>query len=540
MDDKQDTVLLVNTYTDAGQTIESLDFNTVFTTFADAPLTVLGEMAMQITEIGGTYFYEKLIFAIQGLGLSGVGDVVFALSIDFVGRTPDDQVEMVEGPIMKLVMIGVDGDFDVRGATYSCKFVCTEYGAHKVNEQDAKIRKNLCLTGRTIGELFTDFQEKINREIETSTEKDVVRETKGRRLIYEFDPGFLKDFEVNSFVKGANLNQENATMRTPNPGNGGQPVMVSSAPNTKFVEIINDIIKQSPKATELVAASTAEVGKPGHGKSVAYKIVTSYASDEQYVLYRYAIEPFYGRDFVLDPYGQPQDVDFVFYFNYTGLNVDVLTFNMKLERSFGFILDQAKNLSTYTDLTNTSEKPVEQNTNDESTNVVDRKDPATQKLSIGKFDCVRPPVYTDDEANGLMKATEHDAKSLRRHMDVVANISGTPGNQFAAKIRGHLDLLFGSTGKDRNSPQAGFNHPLQVKMIVRNGNGEQYWYNGSYIVNQVRNTFAGGQFTQDIVGFADGMNTERTRTAVESAKQEMAGMQDKIAASVAALNRGGM
>lgn len=491
-------VLLINSYKDASPSIEELQYHVAFTGDDVMPLCPKAGITIKIVDTGGTYFYEKIYKALTSLNYTGTGGFWY-LKVDFVGRLPDNSYETVDGGLMQMVPTGIESSFDFKGAEYHFTFDAIAFGSTKNDQTVSRIGKNLCIKGKSIGEAFLDFEAKLNLSIRENVSSKKTGESldKTANIVqYKFDPGKFGNYAINSVIKHETLNQNDTPIsERSSPKNNGQYVYINFEPNVSIASALDSILQLSPDFNTYVAQNRSAVFKTGHGGAHLYKIVDSVSSNSIGTTYTFAITEYVGR--------KPSDADYIYYYYYTGKNTDVINFDMKMNKASGFyILAHERSLDTFTNQTGTVSKPAISNENDDTKDVIDRKKNESSNGQIMKrSDPIGNPIYLKgvDFNAGHLQA-ENDNKVLREARETIAAAAGVAtGTQFNAKIRGNPTfLLFSPTGANR----LGFSTPLMVKMIIKNADGSDFWYKGSYMINTITNSFSGGIFTQDLQGCA--------------------------------------
>lgn len=554
-------LVLINGTTDVDFFIESANWYSILMPRAGTGIPAFAmatEGEIKIIEPQGARFFNVLDRAFDVLGSDPPG-LIFMLKTVFVGHT-DGEGDVVISDIKPFMIVPYDiiSVFDHAGGTYTMRFMGAYNGAIKA----PSISKNLQVTVRgddTIASALTNLEAQLNRkstetfEQVTKAKADGGSGIQGRRVRYVIvtDPVYGKTSSQFAGA-GSKINQprgqgvpseakdyilDNVNSRNTDTGksaNTKKPVF-SFGPNENVEQMIDKIMKLSIRAVQEATGKreredTSENVKGANNpaesnkKKKIWKIYSTVDSDREeyravYYVKQFELEEQTDND-VFSGSAKSHSVEFDYIFS--GQNIDILEFDMKMEMGLGFL-----HL-----LTNTSNSVPDSGVETESV----QTGQAPRFLANGNLPAVQTslkpsrvirditPVPPSTNTKGSTMRNAVDSDSMNAFQALMSRWAGYESVEAKMKIHGNPVFLseltkFPSDILGRLFPQAseepvpsdGENQffpaweskPALVKVNVfmpdpETGALEQFWYQGHYYLYGVNNVFNMGEFTQEL------------------------------------------
>ena len=482
---------MINSRYDSHQFIDNVHFEYVAPgTSGSAVLMPVGELSMQIIEPGACYFLEKLKKVKQNIDVKSHSGVVYALKIFFVGRTPDNEVEIVDGfkPIL-LSLYVVDAAFSFKGAEYSMTFVTRNAMLAGRNEQDPAFRtlgfvnKNISINSKTTSGAVSELQDKLNNHYEETFKKEA---DKGpmRKVTYELS--------LDGKLVG-DINTTNNDSRDPS-----EPSKMTFNAGKPITSMIMEIIRQSKTVNEKIAKSDSGINKPKHPGVFMPVIVPSVEYTESEAIVKIKAEVYEG--------GSLDEFEFDFFYSEAGKNVDILDFDMKFPNSYTFwVASENKYGSIFASNQNaeipalSSRKFKDIVNKDES--FKDKEYVEVEKVTLdGNSKDIAPlPAVPPMEGNQYNNTRAEDVPAARSAIKATSNFKISAGRTgtFILRIRGHAGLL---DNQATHAGKAGYgvNKGLWIKVNIYDEEGRQFYYKDYYRCLSIVNKFSNGEFTQEL------------------------------------------
>ena len=552
-----DFFVLINGFMDADYIINSLSTQNVISpsltgkNAAPSTFAVRGEMT--IMEPKGTNLFNNLqdIYGELGTGASGC---CFALKTFFIGHTDGRASENVARikPIM-FSPFDIKATFSHTGGEYFMRFFAMQNGAAKLPTFARK--EQLTIKSGTIGDAFAKMEEKLNKRAEEYYRKVRASGFPGRQFEYKFivDP-IYDEYELN------NLRAQNVTLDGKQTqitfGKDAVPeqmietvmkasrnVMAEVQGKTKILEQLERVEATRPrgqgsgtrrkkeriKALEKQIFSGAKSKSEDLGPKYIFKIQSAVRLTNEKCILTFVI------DRMVLPHGTKKQVfeglvndafgDHILEFDYiySGNNIDVLDFDIKMNMGLGFI----QSLYPVPNLPNVEEydldcliKKQEQSV---STDGQYSNKPLDKQVLMpplkSESDTLRNVVGTQESldyqtlmnrwagyemANGKMRIVGNPILFNDLNLTSTEVVTGEPS--YLAK-QGEWKPIYGNWPATPAlmkvnifTPNSGYGAPGQegLRPEEREDAYSPFWYRGYYFIKRVDNTFQDGMFTQDL------------------------------------------
>ena len=476
-----------------------------------------------ITEPYGIAFLEVLTNVSRALGTDASG-LIFILKTVFVGHRDDGQQEMISNvrPFL-FTMTDITAVIDTGGSTYTMELVGVNNGTAKL-PQISRIAQGVSLevtTGLNLATALGNLQIQINNKYDcfkialaaqlAATNSPLDLEADFRAVEYEIvaDPAY---HNVN-YKAGGNL---------PTNASGDDEHRQITTGTSATVESAIRAVMDSSKQVKDDALS-----KNDEKKKFIYKIVSTIVPDPagdklkvQYSVHRYEVVT-QVVGIPLDPIaGEFIEFDYIF----TGKNVDVLEFDIKMDMGLSFFytistadsipLGQKDVIFGKTQATSAGAQSSV-STGDET--VVD------PELSPPK---IRTPLFLGTSITDPLIRNKADPLSTASFDALLSRHAAFENVEATMKISGNPQLLdetcpepteveAGETTNEPDTPVEGntglgriFKTPALIKVNIRFPvdnqltNVKQFWYKGFYNLYSITQNFDDGLFTQDIQMFS--------------------------------------
>lgn len=519
-------VILIDGSTDAQFVIQEASWNTIITSMLateESPVassSAYSDGSLTIQEPYGIRFFDVLASVCDALNTDPIG-LVFVLKTYFIGYTDrGDQEIMTNIRPFWLIAIDIQAQFNETGATYKIEFVGATNGLSKLpHVNDAA--SSMTVTNYTfdtggansvttiqdifektlpaqIQQQYTSNVQKLNAKAKTANIPGDQSQGRPFRYVFDLDP----QYKGSSYKFGTNEQQH----KQDKPGK----FVLAFSQKPSFEQIITDIMLSSQDVVN-------EINSPN--EKYVFSITSALRSTPTEFVVTYYINR-YKQVYVnqgkiqssttFPPPGSFIEFDYIF----TGKNVDILEFDMKMELGLAFfqILGTTKNIPNQkehlegiqSDLTRGSAGgPINSQAKGSGQTVKRTNTPlvmggqATQSLYRNK---VKP-----SNTNSFMSAIARQAAIenvqarmvIRGNSQLLNELSVQPAD-LAAR---HVSVDAGTQGIATQWMKI----PCYVKINIMTPTidggenfAEKFWYDGYFQVLSVTNNFIGGEFKQEL------------------------------------------
>ena len=510
---KNDYVVVMNGFKDGEAFIKNLSWETLFAPtskkhnrYITTTMAVEGEMT--IVESKGFSLLETINNVSKKLNVDTT-NITWALKTVFVGYKADNAVEYIANikPLI-FMLYDLQCKFDVSGSEYYVKFIGVANGSAKLPCYNTVAPISISVgAGATLkdvmGELVTQINDKYNKEVDAMKERAAKKgmQLEGRTITYDIKlPPEYESYPVDNIVVSQRGNVDTS-------GN------ITFKKDSNIEQMIHSVLRTSKKVNEDAAQSKGTVDKIFKTHSE-----TTFEGDDTgtmtvtYYVKQYEVPKATSEESVNN--GKTNAIEYEYL--YSGGNVDILDFDLKMEFGLGFL----QMLTVNNPLQNTN--PVEgdpANTKESQgfdtggTTSKAANDDNTEKniVSVGTL----YPSKKFDEL--LTKGVENNADAaafdllLSKHsqLETLESKVKVLGNPL---ILGDLNVLPSDLKKNGPVGSTAFAEwllgPPLVKidvyvpanpnaLVVTDQFRKQFWYRGFYQVISTRNTFYMGVFTQE-------------------------------------------
>jgi hypothetical protein len=503
--------------------------------------TVALDGEMEIFEPKGAKFIKVLSDACDALN-SDPGGLIFILKTIFVGHRDDGTTDMITTVRpLRFIMYDIVALFDSTGSKYVLSFVGLANGVSKL-PQVSKIAEGMHFSVKKAYKLedaIKALETKINTDYElfkAFVQKDFKEKGIDIDVNTDFRPveyKFVLDDTYKTYSVG-----DNEKIRSANK-TGGDPVL-SFSKGDGIEEILDRILKSS---NDVMAEVT------GEKKKFIYKVVSEMKSTKDKITMLYSIQryeavtnpiaEFTSNNQMSPPAGQVLELFYIF----TGRNVDIKEFNMKMEMGMAFF----QTLTT----SNTVPSQAEDRWGMSSDIAAGSGGAITKFSGTGKRRTGTPLYLGSSPAVSTVRNTQNPivSASFQSMLDRFAsyeNIEATVTIHGNPQLMDEMLIEVDDGTSEAPIADATVNPqwqsvPTLMKVHVKmpaNPNDpateyEDFWYTGYYSIFSVNNAFSDGTFTQEIEVFSIPISDE-TATLTDSSLAERAKgeyKQDRVVAA---------
>jgi len=541
-------------------------------------LEVDGEMT--IIEPLGVKFLEVLTNVGSELGTDPSG-FIFLLKTIFVGHHHDGRQELISNvrPFL-FTMIDVKAVMDASGTTYNLTLVGVNNGTAKLPQisriadginlsipSGASVRVALGLFFDEINKRYAEFKKKLSEQLQAA--KSTINVGADFRSVrYEI----ATDDTYEEYVAADN----NTTPESDTPGDA----VINCGKNSTIENSIQRIMDSSKQVMDDAAKKNKEE------KKFIYKIASTILPDlvgddmvVQYTVHRYE-EITQTSSKPLEPIaGEFIEFDYMF----TGRNVDVLEFDIKMDMGMSFfqtVATAASGLGNQTggsvDNTKVISKSVAKDT--VAREVVPGKTPSPQR-SVNPLNAaanqpttttqapkqvpkkkIKTPLFLGTTIKDPVIRNKRNPLESATFDALLSRHAAYENVECAMKIAGNPQLLDETTpqpievqqggiqqdGTDNNDDNTGmqkmFTTPALIKVNVKFPDNNEltgvtdFWYKGFYNLYSITQNFDNGLFTQDIQMFSLPIeDDEDTESKLSSSEEETTPTSQASASSDAGL-----
>ena len=532
-------VVLINGTTDAEFYVDEVEWSSIFSpkgtsisTYKFHAIETDGEMT--IIEPNGMRFINVISETAQRLAISAPS-MIFLLKTIFVGQHGDGTAETISGiRPMVFTLIDMVADFDYTGATYTLSIVGGRDGyanhpgiSHILSGETLTIKK-----GQTIADALDALMVAANNKYAGRMEKIVIQRKKANAnagIDEGFEPGvdFLPiEYRVkydNAFTKYPAGDNESASTSDKDGGHS-----VAFQPEQSIQAGINKIMETS---ATLVRDTSKGVDHDGRNRKFTYKVSNEVRTQQDKMVVTYNVNLYeitttqqipgveQGKD-ILPPKDHVIEFDYVF----TGKNIDILDFGMRMNMALAYFMTLQSSRSLRSQSEITSSKTTEE-VSGNSDQIVAGVTSSFQSTGIPKGPLMILP-QVNNETNKKVKALETNTArqvlasfSQMSTIGVKIKIAGNPNileSMLLPPTTGEVDTPIvtereqSPDDQTTNEFKPDWSHlPAYCKIHImlpvssgQPGEYEQFWYGGYYKINSVRNVFSGGEFTQELELFS--------------------------------------
>lgn len=547
--------VLINGSTDSAFVIDSAHWTSATAasaTQSDRSTSVAVEGQLSVSEPKGVVFLDQVVKCCGALGVDA-SVAVFVLKTFFVGHgyepTVGEFVEVISDVApLQFIAYDVTGSFTELGGSYDIAFVSCTNGASRL-PQYSKAAAGLNFPAQaTLRDTVKKLQEVINTNYKAyyacvteqvqaaavAAQVDSTKITSSLRPVqYVIEVG--GDYEANPTLYTVTNQPEQAK----NYAGCDQPGNITIPANTSVEDAIHRIMQMCPKVLKDMSE-----GDSSDGKKYEYKIHTTVqstpsggsSSTMQYTVY-YRIERFMRpKDIAMsfDPYSDTTNNPLndpvlsrniiQFDYIYTGKNVDILEFDMKINMGIAYL-----QIAT---LANTFKSQLEP-----SPMKMVIPSTAGQTMATRFGEPVQIPIFFGTQLRTPMLRNTQTGTDTAQAAYTMAQHSALEVSDVSMKIFGNVDLLGtvnstsspsrlvnGTATSDGTSSTQNANADfadwgfvpayakVKVKMPRNNDDmsllanqtndttssdyAEDFWFDGYYYVYSIEHSFEGGEFTQ--------------------------------------------
>lgn len=567
-------IVLINGSTDASFAITNAKWSTATAGSArpgDQNTSIAIDGSLSISEPKGIAFLDQIVKCSIALGVDS-SQVIYVLKTFFVGHLDDDESNIPQDqyitdvPPLNLVVYDVSGTFTEAGGVYEMSFVSVGHGAARLPQYSKAINTISLQAGSSLKETFQRLQDTINSSYDDYY-KSVIEQvasvngadtsellTSLRKVNYVIELG--EDYHDPRYT----VTDQPAQFK--NKAGCDAPAQLTFPVPTSIESAIDSIMRMSTQVKDEMST-----GDPSNQCKYEYKIHTALVStpaggdssgsagscvDSQmfdYTVY-YRVERFltpktitYDTAFqaaqtdetpqnAADPaFAQLKRNTIEFQYMYTGENIDILEFDMKINYGLAY-------LQTAT-LANTFKNQVERAANKQTQ--VSTRDVNTQPVRFGGDSIPQTPVFFGTQIKTPVLTGTQNASSSIQSAYTLAKHASIELSEASMKIVGN-DQLLRSTNKTSSaefvtttsktvvqpssdvSPDQQFQDwsvspafaKVKIKMPRNNDDialftgfsygkddaGQDYardfWFDGYYYIFNVDHEFSDGVFTQTL------------------------------------------
>ncbi|MFY0655417.1 MAG: hypothetical protein JXR12_01435 [Neptunomonas phycophila] len=508
-----DYVVVMNGFKDGDAFIKNASWETLFAPnssknnrYITTTMALEGEMT--IVEPKGFSLLETINNVSKKLKVDST-NITWALKTVFVGYKSDNTVDYIANlkPLI-FMMYDIQAKFDVSGSEYYTKFIGVANGSAKLPCYNSVAPISLTSgAGATlkdvIGELVTTINDKYTKEVDKMKERAASKgmQLEGRKITYAIVlPPEYESYPVDNIVVSQRGNVDTA-------GN------ITFPKDANIEQMIHTVLRSSKKINEDAAQAKGTVDRIFK----TFSETTFEGDDTGTMTITFYVKPYdVPKATSEETLNNGETTAIEYDYMYSGANVDILDFDIKMEFGMGFL----QMLTVNNPLQNTN--PVEgepentQTSQEFSTSGTSGKtsnDDNTAKsvVSVGTL----YPSKKFDEL--LTKGVENNADAaafdllLSKHaqletLEAKVKVLGNP------LVLGDLNILpseLGTLGPIGSSKFAKWLlGPPLIKinvyvpanpnsLVVSDKFRKQFWYRGFYQVLSTRHTFDQGIFTQE-------------------------------------------
>lgn len=540
-------IILINGAEDADLIIEKMNFMSSTAgkaVFGDAGSSVFGDGSLTVTEPHGMNFLDILVLSAMALNCELVTATVVIKTI-FVGYTDDGRIETIANSApLESMIYDLKANVTEKGGTYVISFLAQAGGTARLPTYSnigtgikMAIKSTANMPSVTLSRALATLQSKVQAQYEeqyscimtsveyAQSESGIGEDLTNRlsRISYFIS---LDEMYDDSYVV------TDAPSEYKDVGMCNEGIYIDSGPNSSIETIIRSIMDRCPKVAQDASGVGSDNTKFPEGSKVTYKIkavtrtTTTEDGNVEYQVY-YHVYPFRAPNSI-----SSTEIDsgvgislFEFDYMYTGLNTDVLKFDIDMPFGAQYINVASINNSFMDQLEVVNSRTTT------SPNIFHRlkSSGSNAKLPVPFGNQVvsqtlvntQNPVNTTNMVYTLANAAVVNQFSVTMEivgnpllMSVINSSHTTDPELF--KSSGMINLASVDLTSSDGVPQPSLynwldgptfakvninmpinNDPLQL-MLSGSGYSRPFWYDGKYIVLTCNSKFEGGVFTQEL------------------------------------------
>lgn len=485
--------LIINTRRDAHQVIDEVKYMATSNMTNTGPLVIShGEVDMVILEPGGFGFMEKLHNLKGQFRFEDFTSLTWVLKPIFVGRKPDNTVEVIQSNLIPMVLQDLSATFDLKGGVYRMKFMInnslasTRGGSRGPNMSYAFTDKNVAFEANTVEEALQQLQEKLQQNYDEAY-RNRYENTGQRKLKYtvNFDPEIKGELDMllkDSFA----------------PDDSRKFTFDSKKEVSAF---ILDILTRSQDVNDKIGGSREGLDKQGHPNVWIPSIVPRVCMRDGEVEVAFDVKVYKGQ-------GGPTWT-FDYFFADAGKNVDITDFEVVfpglmnwLAYSTDMSTDRNVNwsaiLPTYNQEAYINDSVHEDTTRKFLYSLVPKKSPIEGDVN----DVAVLGTIPSSDRYGYNPMVVKDVPSMRLAYNTLSQFNGAVEPQQTFTIRGNSELLdLCCTYPDGSRNMFNTENSIWIKVniwMMDNGVPRQFFYTGDYLLLTITNIWQQGKFHQQL------------------------------------------
>lgn len=500
--------LLINTRRDAHQVIDNVTVTTSCpsTSPNDVP-NGFSLVELDVLEPGSFAFVEKIIDQAANLDITNLDSLMFGLKVIFVGRLPNNDIDIIVAPMISMILKDMTGTFTEKGGISHMKFLPAGAAASSRSKPGepgmslSYVNKDIAIKALTFKEAISNLQQAINDsyafEYTNRTDPGPMRKISVKIEVSDPDlTGKMKGSDADTFAES-------------------EPRKFSFSSKTQINSMIMQLTTFCPDIQAKVGAGKANQSKEFQHGVFQPVVVTGVTYNDADILIKFELLVNKGGPTATtnEPNGLGGTVEFDYYFADAGKNVDVLGYDVKLSNLMAFIAHtSSKCVDKYTNIQGTMTKPKDMKIINHE-NVTQEKivdEIQRTKLNGKSGDIARFSVNSSYNSQTGYNAFDYQSvAAVKLASSALADWAGAINMSPTFEIRGHKQLF--DVCISRPDEVKGLLHGdgLFIKVNVwmpddrEPGGKRQFFYTGWYRVMSITNHFNNGKFTQHINMTAD-------------------------------------
>lgn len=566
-------VVLINGSSDASYVISSAKWSTATAAAAvpgDRSTSLAVEGSIQVSEPKGIAFLDQIVRCCVALGVDAA-QVVYVLKTFFVGhaysQARGEYVDHItDVPPINFIAYDARGSFSEAGGVYDMDFVAVANGAARMPQYSKAVNSMQLTVGDSLEKTFKILQDNINKNYEAyfNCVYQQIAQLQGvdtaavlaslRKVNYVIEVGDAYKDSANGAVKYTVTNQVQQYKNTSGCSDNAQMHFPAS---TSIEDAISKIMQTSPQVQQDMAVGdtstdkkyeykvhSAIISKPANGNDPSTMTYTVYYRVERFASPKnisydpdFAVLQKDDAELMKDPaYARIKQNIIEFDYVYTGKNIDILEFDMKVNLGMAY-------LQTAT-LANTFKSQLERGPN----KLMQASTSDVNSFGVrGNGALVQTPVFFGKPIKTPNLINTQDASAAIQTAYTLAKHASIEVSEASMKIIGNDQLLRttnqsttagnlieGTNNKDVStspsgdtSTNAAYNNwsfvpayaKVNIKMPRNNDDfalftGQQtgtasteptsrdyaqpFWFDGYYYVYGIDHVFDQGEFTQEL------------------------------------------
>lgn len=495
--------ILIHGAIDSNIVISNVEFESVFapdfnTAGQSGFTTMSAEGTMRIEDRLGFQFSNILNNTMNGLNTDPTG-ICFLLKTIFLGDTDNDIPTVISNvrPLLFLMLDYKIASFGSTGSIIEIEFIGITNGAAKLPQANAIGDQISIITELKLSSAIEALKRKLNDIAKKNFEELTKNENiNGRQVTYDIqldDTYFDERYKLDSLPENLHKTKNKVT--------------ISFGPNQTIEQAINTLMTYSTAVKE-----DSERKNPENAKFM-FKITSTINSSETkfeivFRVNRYQIPEtsLIERISKIDTLTLPQEGNYIeLDYIFTGKNVDIKEFDMKLDMGFSFF---------QTLLTTSNIQTREQTLSGTPTGGLTRQ---SEGNSIATQQRRKSPIFISTKVKDFKTIHSKDPLSDNSFNSLLSRFAGLEGIDASVVIFGNpallndllplpSDVARGRNEKDINSIVSDWQKiPPLMKINIKMPLNDDltlftdFWYTGLYYIYGVKNKFnSEGEFTQEV------------------------------------------